>query len=229
VEEILVHIDVKPVLAVVPDNQDETLKVSEANTRFWDEVRAWQARGWTIGLHGYQHLYATHDSGLIGIKKLSEFSGLSYADQQLKLRRALDIFEREGIIADVWVAPGHSFDETTLRVLHDLGVRHVSDGFSLYPYVDSREMMWIPQQLWRFRRMPLGVWTICLHVNHWTQEDVVRFRSELREFAPVLTEWRSIVASYQNRKPNPFDALFSGAYQTVVKGRRWLREVKSAL
>jgi predicted deacetylase len=59
VEQALLELDVKPIVAVVPDNQDAALKVGEENKNFWDDVRAWQERGWTIGLHGYQHVYAT--------------------------------------------------------------------------------------------------------------------------------------------------------------------------
>src|SRR5260370_42375028 len=47
----------KPILAVVPDNQDPMLKVDAPVADFWDRVRQWQARGWTIALHGYQHRY----------------------------------------------------------------------------------------------------------------------------------------------------------------------------
>src|ERR1700676_5179596 len=54
VETILVEEGIKPILAVIPDNQDETLHDAEPNRHFWDRVRSWQTRGWTIGLHGYQ-------------------------------------------------------------------------------------------------------------------------------------------------------------------------------
>jgi predicted deacetylase len=228
VEEILVQFKVKPLLAVIPDNQNENLRVRGPNKAFWDEVRGWQARGWTIGLHGYQHLYTTRDAGLMGINKFSEFSGLSYAEQTLKLQRALDIFERERVIADLWVAPGHSFDGTTLQALSDLGVRRLSDGFSLYPHLDSRGMMWIPQQLWRFRKMPFGVWTVCFHVNRWTGEDIALFRSELQRFVAVITDCSSVVATYRDRRSNAFDSIFFRMYQASVKGRKWLRERNSA-
>ena len=228
VEETLLALGVKPLLAIVPDNQDETLKVSEPNTRFWDEVRVWQARGWTIGLHGYQHLYVTRDAGLLGIKASSEFSGLSRAEQQAKLRSALDIFEREHVIPEVWVAPAHSFDGQTLEVLSALGVRCLSDGFSLYPHLDSRGMVWIPQQLWHFRKMPFGLWTVCLHLNYWTTVDVARFRFDMREFAALLTNLPSIIATYQNRKRSATDLFFSGSYQIALKGRRWIRQLNPA-
>jgi predicted deacetylase len=224
VEEILARAEVKPMLAVIPDNQDEQLKVCYTNKSFWDEVRGWQTRGWTIGLHGYQHLYETSNAGLIGINKFSEFSGLCYTEQRSKLRQALDIFERERVVPDIWVAPAHSFDRTTLQALCDLGIRRVSDGFSLYPHLDSSGMVWIPQQLWRFRKMPFGLWTVCFHVNNWTGDDIARFGLEVQEFAGGLTDCSSVVATYRDRRHNAFDAIFSRVYQASVKGRRWLRQ-----
>jgi predicted deacetylase len=223
VENTLLELGVKPVMAVVPDNHDEKLKICAPDHCFWDKVRNWQGRGWTIGLHGYQHLYVTRDAGLLGVNRSSEFSGLSYAEQKSKLRQALDIFNRERVIADLWVAPGHSFDKTTIQVLFELGIQRLSDGFSLYPYLDSGGMMWVPQQLWRFRKMPFGLWTVCLHLNSWTAAEVPRFRSELSKFAGALTDWPSTIAAYQSRKHNILDTLFSGTYQIALRGRRWLR------
>jgi predicted deacetylase len=227
VEAILLAFDVKPILAVVPDNQDEVLKVAEANPGFWDEVRAWQARGWTIGLHGYQHRYVTRDAGLMGIKASSEFSGLPREEQYSKLRSAIDIFEREHVVPDIWVAPAHSFDRTTLEVLSALRIRCLSDGFSLFPYLDSHGMMWIPQQLWRFRKFPLGLWTVCMHLNRWGQEDLERFRSDVRRCAADFGDFEMVMAAYQNRKPSMTDAFWSGGYQIAMKGKRWLRHLGS--
>lgn len=224
VEEILLEFCVKPIVAVVPDNQDAALQVGEENKNFWEEVRSWQARCWTIGLHGYQHLYVTQDAGLLGINEFSEFSGLPYAEQLRKVEHALDIFRREQVKADVFVAPGHSFDETTLKVLSELGIRNLSDGHFLYSHVDSLGMTWIPQQLWRFRRMPLGVWTICLHINRWIQQDVDRFRSDLDDFRDALTDVASVLARFRNRPRSGIDSLFNSTYQVVFRARRFLRD-----
>jgi predicted deacetylase len=223
VEEILIQSNVKPMLAVVPDNQDENLMVGGPNRAFWEEVRGWQARGWTIGLHGYQHLYVTRDAGLVGINKFSEFSGLPHAEQKLKLQKALDIFERERVTADLWIAPSHSFDATTLQILKDFGIRRLSDGFALYPHLDAQGMMWIPQQLWRFRKMPFGVWTVCCHFNHWAAEDLTRFHADVERFAPELADCSSVVAAYRNRRAGALDPVFFRICQASVKGGKWLR------
>src|SRR5437868_6217961 len=74
IEASLVERSLKPILAVVPDNQDPALKVDRALDNFWERVRRWQARGWTIALHGYQHRYVTQHSGIVTVKKKSEFA-----------------------------------------------------------------------------------------------------------------------------------------------------------
>ena len=77
VEEALVEEGVEPILAVVPDNRDPNLTFDWPEPRFWDRVRQWQARGWTIGMHGYHHRYETEDAGIVGRNRYSEFAGLS--------------------------------------------------------------------------------------------------------------------------------------------------------
>ena len=103
IERILIDQDVRPILAVVPDNQDPELDREPADPRFWERVRGWQARGWTIALHGYQHRYVTQSPGLVGLNRYSEFAGLPYAEQHRKLSAGLAIFEREGIQPQLWV------------------------------------------------------------------------------------------------------------------------------
>jgi len=227
VEEILLEFSVNPILSIVPDNQDEMLKVCEAKKGFWEDVRAWQTRGWTIGLHGYQHLYQTKNAGLIGLNDFSEFSGLSESEQMSKLSSATNIFEREGIRPDVWVAPGHSFDLVTLNVLAKLGIRSISDGFFCCPHRDRLGFLWVPQQLWRFRRMPFGVWTICLHINHWAAAELTRFRADIKRFDRFCTEWRPVVAVYNSRPKNAIDSALAGLCRTAVRSRRLLLATQS--
>ena len=48
---------IKPVLGVIPKNQDEDLLTYPANNKFWDRVRNWKSLGWEIVMHGYTHVY----------------------------------------------------------------------------------------------------------------------------------------------------------------------------
>src|SRR5262245_18489652 len=110
VEAILMRHGVKPIIAVVPDNRDPKLIVDSPRSNFWDCVREWQGRGWTVALHGHQHSYSTKDAGIIGLNPYSEFAVLSYQDQKAKLEKAFGILEQEKVKAEAWIAPAHAFD-----------------------------------------------------------------------------------------------------------------------
>ena len=43
---------VRPILAIVPDNKDTALECSEPDTQFWARMRAMEATGATVALHG---------------------------------------------------------------------------------------------------------------------------------------------------------------------------------
>jgi len=218
VEEILHSAQVRPIVAVVPDNLDPKLRIAPARTDFWERVRAWQAGGWTIGWHGYQHLYSSPSSGLLGIHAGSEFAGHDAAVQGEKLRRAWQVFQQEGIVPKVWVAPGHSFDMITVSLLREFGVRVVSDGF-YWRAVEHGGSRWLPQQLWRFRSLPGGLWTVCLHVNSWQARDVERFAEMVAQYAKSIVTVDELLG-----EPAPtrgvLDAVFSRLYRRAVVARQ---------
>jgi peptidoglycan/xylan/chitin deacetylase (PgdA/CDA1 family) len=217
VEAILQEQQIKPILAVVPDNQDERLQISPPDKYFWRRVRTWQTRGWTIAMHGWQHRYVTTDGGIIGINKYSEFAGLRRAEQERKLQAGRRILADEGIPSDVWIAPAHSFDRVTLAILRELQFRYISDGFFPLPHVDELGMMWIPQQLWSFRRRPFGVWTICLHLNAWTDKEILAFRESITRYRESISDFRAIVGQFGHRRKTIIDSVAGRTYRSVAE------------
>jgi predicted deacetylase len=218
-EDVMIEEDVRPILSVIPDNQDINLHEGQPNEHFWDKVRAWQARGWTIGLHGYQHRYVSKSPGLVGLKPYSEFAGVPFEDQQAKLKLAMEIFAREGVRADCWVAPAHSFDENTVRVLIALGVSTISDGLALYPHRDSQNVMWIPQQLWRFRAVPFGVWTICIHSTDDLYLYSEHFRRCIRQYKHSMTSLPAMAHAYAHRKSSWTDRAFGELWHLAIRAK----------
>jgi hypothetical protein len=181
VEGFLLRENISPILAVVPNNADRKLMVDAARPDFWDRVREWQSRGWTIGLHGDEHRYVTPEAGIVGLNARSEFAGLSYEIQARKIANGLDKFAAEGVRADLFIAPAHSFDLNTISALKDQGIRIISDGF-YFRCVNRYGVAFIPQQLWRFRPMPFGVWTVCHHHNDFTPDRLAELSRDLRAF-----------------------------------------------
>jgi len=199
IEHVLLDSDVKPLVAVIPDNRDTTFRLSPPRRDFWERVRLWHSLGWTIGVHGYQHAYVTQCPGLLRINRVSEFAGLPFDEQERKIRLALRIFGSEGLAPNVWVAPGHSFDTTTLRVMSEVGLKVVSDGLGILPYEDDEGILWIPQQMWQFRRAPFGVWTVCLHHNFWGPGAVDRFRNQLARYRKQISSFPEVLTHYRGR------------------------------
>lgn len=193
VEGLLLEAGVEPILAVIPDNKDSKLMVAPAAHDFWDRVRGWQARGWSIGLHGYQHTYVNAEPGILMLNKQSEFAGLSYQEQVEKLRNGMDIFEREGVHADAWVAPAHSFDGVTVSALADLGIHTISDGMALAPFRDPQGSVWVPQQFANMRPLPYGVWTFCYHLEALTPRAMVTFRRRLKQLSSQMISLQDAV------------------------------------
>ncbi len=200
IEAVLTENRLKPILAVVPDNQDPVLRVDAPKEDFWERARQWQARGWTLALHGFQHKYTARRPGIITIEKLTEFAGFPAVDQEEKIRSGVEVFEREGIRPQVWIAPNDSFDGTTVSLLPRFGIRIICDGFFRVPFVCRRKMVWVPQQLYGFRPAPAGIWTVGYHCNHWTTSDVERFRKDLIQYRADIWALDEIMQAYATHR-----------------------------
>jgi predicted deacetylase len=220
IEAVLLDLEIRPILAVVPDNQDKKLMVAPPHGQFWEQVREWQARGWTIGLHGYQHLYVNRESGILGFAQKSEFAGVPAKQQEDKLRRAIEIFARESVTPEIWIAPAHSFDRSTLTALNRIGIRTISDGFALSPHTDQSGIFWVPQQLWQFRWRPIGMWTVCYHHNSWSEKDLLRFHSDVKRYRKAITMLASVRSRYEARSHHFLDGVYSKAHGAALVLKR---------
>ncbi len=232
-DEIEKHLrfhNVCPILAVIPDNQDPTLAIDPPRADFWEWLRRLQDSGYCIALHGHQHLYINQRSGLMRLTEQSEFVGLTRTEQERKLGQALAVFRKYGVNADAWVAPSHSFDQTTLKVLSDLGIPVVSDGLCRWPYTDSLGLIWVPQQLWKFEPRPKGIWTVCQHHNEWTGADLKRFVQDLELYAHRMNTIAEVVEAYSTRRFTLTDQMTAmGDWLLNHRIPRELKRIKSAI
>jgi len=62
------------------------------------------------------------------------------------------------------MAPAHSFDRNTVKVLKELKFKYITDGIALFPF-RKYDLSWFPQQLWSAQKKLFGVWTVCIHPN----------------------------------------------------------------
>lgn len=207
VEEMLDDAGIRPLVAIIPSNRDATLDFEEPRTDFWERVHSWRQKGWALGLHGFEHQYCNEDPGLIGLRTPSEFAGEPADRQQQKIAQGLEVFRSRGLEPDLFIAPGHTFDATTVATLRQNGVGALSDGWSIHPFEDEHGVVWVPQQLWRFRWRPFGVWTVCLHHNMWTPRDLDRFRTMVEEWGPRVADPIQAIQRGRGRRRSPADRL----------------------
>ena len=119
---------IKPLLGIIPDCQDPVLHINKPRFDFWEYIRNLQQQGWTIAMHGYQHIFDTIGKGLVTPVRSSEFAGHSYEVQYKKIKKGKIILESNGIYTDIFFAPAHSYDSNTLKALVANGFKYLSDG-----------------------------------------------------------------------------------------------------
>jgi predicted deacetylase len=184
----MIRAGIKPILAVIPDNKNAEFSVAEKNPAFWDEMKELELKGWTIALHGYDHVYSTKKAGILGITPRSEFAGVPSALQEDKIKNGLNIFKLHGITSRVWVAPAHSFDKSTIKILKTNGIEIISDGLSDKPY-KRFNMIWIPCQLWDFS-VPKkeGIYTVCIHLFKMNDDEIDKLCTKIELNKDIIVD-----------------------------------------
>lgn len=125
---------IKPLIGVIPDCQDSDLKIEKARSDFWKWLKGRQDKGYVIAMHGVNHVFCSKHRGILTNRIGSEFAGLPYKEQLQILRRGKEMLESHGIYTDIFFAPGHSYDENTVKALAACGFKYVSDGKSSKAY-----------------------------------------------------------------------------------------------
>ncbi len=213
-QSLIEEFGLKPILAVVPDNQDTELLASSPDPAFWVRMRALEAAGAAIGLHGYRHLCASRGRSLVDLHRVSEFAGVPAAIQRVWIGEGMRILRGHGLDPSIWVAPRHGFDANTLAVLREEGILVLSDGFTRAPFLRVG-FSWIPQQLWAPVEKDRGLWTICIHPNTARESEIAAFHSFLSVHAAQFTSVDRVLSEIQ-----PATLTFSARIQAECALRR---------
>lgn len=193
---------VKALLGVIPDCQDPALAIDEPCKDFWEYVRGLQQDGHTIAMHGYQHTFLTKADGIITRNKISEFAGLSYDNQNERVKRGKQILCQNEIETGVFFAPAHSYDDNTLRALHENGFKYVSDGLSYLPYI-RKGVVCLPC---RAGGIPTikgdGYYTAIIHPHEWGMPGKVNAWGQLEYLVSNYRDYIVPFDEYNDRKPS---------------------------
>ena len=192
-EELFDSFGIRPILGIVPCNEDKGLIVDEIQSDFWDEIRRLKAKGWLIALHGYKHVYVNEAGGILQANPFSEFASLSYEEQKQMISEGKRILEENDLSPKFFMAPGHTFDENTLKALVSNGIFCLTDGYADRPYI--REGITFYPCRSSEPVIPSGFDTLCIHLNNWNDEDFTSledFLNNNREICKSLDEVRNL-------------------------------------
>jgi predicted deacetylase len=210
---------IRPILAVVPDNQDPDLDASPADPAFWNSLRSMQSAGAAIALHGLNHVCDMRGKSFIPLHKTSEFAGAALDVQRDRIARGLAILRCQGLAPKLFVAPRHGFDRNTLLALREQGIHYLSDGFARVPFL-RYGVTWIPMQLWSPVPRSAGLWTICIHPNTAGAACIENLRRFLREHASQLTSFDRVIMEFDAAPPGVRERACEIAATARVKLRR---------
>lgn len=227
IEDMFDEFNIKPIVAVVPDNLDSKLNVDSFDLMFWDKVRSWRDKGWAIALHGYQHLmHDTENKLVLPYYNRSEFAGLPYEDQAEKIKQSWNLFLCQDVEPKIWVAPAHCFDLDTLKAIYnETNIRIVSDGIARKPYFEH-DFFWIPQQLWGLSERRSGLWTVCLHPNTMSDRDISYLREMIEhQFLDRIVNLNSV--NLLNKSKTLIDRIYNIYFWKKRSAYQYLSKIRS--
>lgn len=211
-EAILDTYGIKPLIAVIPNNEDPMQKIDEPNQNTWQWIKNLEAKGWEIGLHGNDHIYQTTCGGINPIHKRSEFAGLPLEDQKEKIKKGFNTLQSKGFNPRIFIAPSHTFDTNTLEALKsESSIRIISDTMALYPYIMD-DFIFIPQQIGSVKKIFLsGIYTFCYHPNTMNDSDFQHLENFLSKYHTKFTSFKDLDL-YNLKSKTVFDAIMSFVY-----------------
>lgn len=216
VERLFDKYGVKPLVGVIPDNHDSKfVDAYERDDGFWTKAKAWEAKGWTLALHGWHHVYTTKCVGINPAGRKSEFAGVPLESQCEMIRDGLAILKSRRIEPKVFFAPSHTYDNNTLEALRrESDIRIISDTVANDVYF-RWGFYFIPVQSGRCRSLPLKLVTICLHPNLMSEEGFFKLEQFIRAHKDEITSFGEI--NLDGRVRSSFDKLLQLVYCLVKK------------
>ncbi|MDP2638651.1 MAG: DUF2334 domain-containing protein [Candidatus Azambacteria bacterium] len=197
IKEIFNKYKIKPLIAIIPDNKDMELLKYPHNIDFWEVIGQLKESGWIISQHGYQHLYKTQNGGIMNINNQGEFSGLDFETQKRMINNGKYLMKTKICEPNIFVAPGHSFDQYTVEALKESNFKYISDGIALYPF-KKLGIVWLPQILWRPRWWLFGMVTIALHLNTMTEENFNDLKKFIDNNAKKIGNFADLINWYSS-------------------------------
>ena len=221
-EDILDKYGVKPLVGIIPANADPQTMIDPEDSLFWDKAHFWEKKGWSIALHGYDHVCIS-EGGMKGLNpfwRRSEFAGLPLDIQCEKIKKGNSILKEHDFEPKYFFAPSHTFDDNTLVALkQETDIRIISDTIGRYPF-HKGDFYFIPQISGHCVKMPLsGMYTFCFHPNNMNDNSFRRVDAFLKQYRDYFISFDTIIVNQYGRK-KVIDRILSWIFFTYRHIRR---------
>ena len=220
-EKLFDKLNIKPLVGIIPLNEDPEFNKYPKNKNFWSRVEDWQKKGWEITMHGCNHLYTqkSDKNDIFNYGGDSEFYGLNYSMQFKKIKTGLDEFKKRNIYVRSFFAPNHIYDQNTLKALKSSEIKIIIDGYGLFPFYKN-EILFIPQLFYKEIILPFGIQSTQIHLNQWDDEHFAKFKNFIMKKNEKITDLNYILSIKQ---PNFLKNLTNYLVELSLKGFRSLR------
>ena len=225
--KIFIKYNIKPVLAVIPKNEHKKIMFEHKKRKYLvEELKYLEKKGWIIAQHGHTH-ELIGNGGLLNINNFGEFGGLSFKEQAKKISEGKKILEKEGFSPKIFIAPAHSFDKSTLKILKKHGMTLINDGIGLYPF-QRDGFLFLPQITWQVRTFPLGMITIGLHPHELKDKDLLKIEKFIKKNRKNITDINKVIINFKKKSAfvkqlyNTINIIFKLCWFFVFKGYKKL-------
>lgn len=223
-EDLLDKYHVKPLVGVIPDNQDPEFNWTK-DEHFWERARNWQSKGWTIAQHGYHHLYLPEAKRKYFQKSHSlhtEWAGVDKDIQKKMLLAGYELLRSHGLFPMGFFAPAHTFDANTVAACKEiLQLKFISDGYALWPYKKDG-MTFIPSVCdGPFQMKVLGVFTFVAHPSEMKEKDFKRWEDYLDINAKDCEDITNILAGCTKQNQGIIGHILEYGVFMIRWGNQW--------
>lgn len=192
VKKLLDTYQIKPLIGVVPFNQDPNLIKNPVMEEFGTFLKLLQEEGYVIALHGCYHIYTTNKKGLFPLNDFSEYAGVPYEKQYTMICKGKEQLQKWGVDTDIFMAPGHTFDKNTLKALIANGFKCITDGFGRTSYVRGGLIFYpIAAKRSECFSNKEGYTTLVLHTNMMEEKDFLKLEKQLNEHKEKFISYSS--------------------------------------
>ncbi len=200
-EQLFDQYNIKPLLGVIPKNEDPELLKFDKEEMFWKKIKKWSEKGWEICMHGYTHVYdaETRKKDFFNYGGSSEFFGHSLDEQKKRIRNGVDIFLSKDIKIRSFFAPNHTYDANTFAALKDNGIVNVIDGYGFFPY-ERYGITFVPQLFYKEIMLPVGVQATQIHLNYWNLKKLSEFELFLKNNRGKFLDFDQTISLTKNSK-----------------------------